>query len=595
MTVISPRGIVAGGALCLLPACGGGDTGTGEDDNGTRHVAFASASLTMGTGDSVPLAAEVRDAKNRVVSSAAVSYRVLDEQVATSRGGRLVALRAGSARVVGESEGATPDTLAVNVALRVTGVILVSADTLTLSSRADTIGLGARATAGLDVDPNAPIVWRVLDTAVAQVGADGRLWGVHGGVTRVVAASGDGAFADTAVVLAPQRLVVPATMVTSPYTDATAPARLATTFAPATPFQVTATSDDPQVMPSFQLTVPAGDAGVALPTHTLAAGRVTLRFGAPGVGGDSTVVTSSRVRVGHGRSLPHTQQDLAVHTLEVIPVTGLWLEASGPQVAVRQTSPLTIRLSQTAPAIAELPDSVVIRPSVANAIEVRSRALGAAWVRISGPDVVPDSFPLRTTTLPISIDGSLNPGVGQETMVAVKTGYFLADSFEFDIHAVRGNVRLPVTHGWVKRTRNPGDSFWTQELLVPVHGVTLGVDTLVASGAFTGTAKRAITVEEAQFSDGVVQYLAPISVGTTRSGLTLRTFPAWPPDTLRVQVTSSDPSVLTVSPAEVLVSPRSPQSTPFSVTGVAPGSAHLIYTAPGYPALHTGTVTVVAP
>ena len=182
--------------LLLVPliACGDDDDGTGPTPTPvatTVTIDPGTATLTA-IGDTIRLAARVRDQNGATMAGADVAWSSLDPDVATvASTGTIAAVNAGQTRIIAKS-GAVADT----------AMVIVSPEAVAMSVAPDTVRLDALGdSARLEpsfrdrngstfTDATAAIEWTSLDESVATV-SDGWVRSVGVGSTRIAAAAGE--------------------------------------------------------------------------------------------------------------------------------------------------------------------------------------------------------------------------------------------------------------------------------------------------------------------------------------------------------------------------------------------------------------------
>ncbi|HEX7049664.1 MAG TPA: Ig-like domain-containing protein [Longimicrobiales bacterium] len=182
-------------ASVLVLGCGE-NAATGPGGEPATLVVTPDSAALHALGDSVRLAAALRDANGNEAGGATVVWASLDPAVATvSPSGWVRALENGTAEVMASAGGAA-DTVAVTVAQAAAVVTLNhEADTL---AQGETLQLGAAVTDSNGVEITAPAVeWASTAPAVAAVDTAGLVTALRGGAA-VVSATVDGVSAEAA-------------------------------------------------------------------------------------------------------------------------------------------------------------------------------------------------------------------------------------------------------------------------------------------------------------------------------------------------------------------------------------------------------------
>lgn len=243
-----------------------------------NHLVLSMTSTSVGTGDSVRLAAEVVDGGG-APTDLTVDWWLRDAHYAQIlRGEWLRGLRVGQTLLVASAPGVTPESVSVNVTRHITHTT-VTPDTVRLLYPGDTKTLLARSYAYIDATPST-YVWLSDDESVATVNAAGMVEAVRSGSTYVLALEATGT-EDSAVVLVETPLI-PAFF--DPYTGVMQGLSTGVTILHTMPntVQLTVTSSDSSIVEPAASSIPAGQTYGAVNLIPRAPGTARVHISAPG-------------------------------------------------------------------------------------------------------------------------------------------------------------------------------------------------------------------------------------------------------------------------------------------------------------------------
>ena len=176
--------------VILTLSCGDSGAEPEPSSRVAAAVTVTPASVTLtGIGETIQLAAEVRDQNGQVMAGAGVTWSSSDPSTASvNASGLVTAVGVGSTNVTASS-GAASGRAAVSVAIP--ALVGITPQSVTLTAVGDTVRLVAEVLDGNDfVLAGAPVAWSSSDVSVASVDSSGLVTAVGGGSATVTASSG---------------------------------------------------------------------------------------------------------------------------------------------------------------------------------------------------------------------------------------------------------------------------------------------------------------------------------------------------------------------------------------------------------------------
>lgn len=279
-------------ALLLLPlACSSTTEGGGAA--GAR-VLLSSDSLRIGTGDSVQLVGQVVDRRGRG-TGASIDWRVADSGLAQIVAGDwLRGLRTGRTVIIATAGDAVPDTISIEVEVRLTHTI-VRPDSLLLTDVGDSELLSVSSIAFIEPESGA-YHWTSRNAAIATVTPQGEVQAVRTGITYIVAREAGGT-ADSALVRVETPLMLSFDNAHGGVMLEPNWQHVALQFTVMDSVSLTLTSSDPTILETAPAFVAPGDSTAYVSLIPRDIGTVIVRVEAPGFRPDSGVFVVGRPRL----------------------------------------------------------------------------------------------------------------------------------------------------------------------------------------------------------------------------------------------------------------------------------------------------------
>lgn len=330
------------------------------------------------------------------------------------------------------------------------------------------------------------------------------------------------------------------------------------------------------------------------PSVQIAAGVTTVPVSVTGVGGGVATITATS---GNQTNVTGATASVTVQSAGAISLGSIPTVAPGQSATVTVTlstpapSTLTVTLVSSNPSVATIPSSVTIaagQTSPSPQPTVTGVNFGNATINASAPGYSAGatnvtvggalSFTQTTSTItgPASENLILTLSAPAPAVMSVSLG-----ASPSGIVSVPGSVTIQQG---------------ANSVTVPVTGVSLGSTTITASSSAPNVTNgtSAVTVQ----SGGTIALSPGVSLNLGQSAPFQVTLPVAPANPVTVNLSSSDTSKVTISPATVTIPAGQTQpATAPQVTGVNLGTANILAVAPTFttgtqPVQVTGSITL---